>query len=729
MKFLKIAVAAALLLAMALPVSAVRYRGDPLPAGFEPLNNALNAAVSSGDHARIASSARALIEFWLAGQTVEARSQKWGANARAHGRQIASVYLAARYMRIALEPVMLERPAVLAYRDDFAWSLKVTLAFIDAYQELMALGYPYGPRTGNPVGLDWTRTRVRHQLEAMTVEPLVFAELWDGMGRIVYHGALHEPRTGAIFGETAGGMVTDGEKMPGGLMIYVQYEYETIESRMEADLRRVRDAGIDPQDYALIQIGWNFIGEGASLARVPSDGVMITAAARYLAGTGLPVLLRVGAEMNVWERRADPAEFITAFRFIANIMRREAPNVAMLWSVNSTSAEGLTWEMFYPGEAYVDWVGTTLYTDRYFLGNPRATAIDQAVFRRGAYANPVNVVRDIVAAFGDRHPIIITEGAVALLNVPNNEDLTEWALPFIRRKYTYVPMMFPEVKAMFWFNVNPPNPEPQRYDFASVADPRAHELYAQLTDHAYFIGLGQRYSPVTYRQLGTANMPADNVALFTYAHFFAVDNLRVEYRIDGEWAGSSTVIPYWANLDLSGRPDGVHTLSVLISCGDTRAHLKTLSFNLEKRGGRAVISDRPITGADFVYVPVVPREIEAAPPDISVYVNGEAVIFDQPPVIIGGRTMVPVRATLEALGATVGWEPASQTVTAERGGVSISLQIGSDLLTRNGESIIIDAPAQIIGGRTLVPIRHVAESFGATVDWDGETRTVTIDTA
>ena len=718
MKFLKIAVAAALLLAMAMPASAVRYRNDPLPAGFEPLNTAHNAAVSSGDPARIASTGRALIEFWLAGQTVESRAQQWGANARAHGRQIASVYLAARDMRIALEPVM------RAHRDDFIWSLEVSLAFIDAYQELMALGYPYGPRAGDPAGLDWTRRRIRHQLDALTVEPLVFAELWDGTGRIVYHGALHEPRTGAIFGETAGGMVTDGEKLPGGLTIYVQYEHETIEARMDFDLRRVQAAGVDPQDYAIIQIAWNFIYEGASLARVPNDGAKITAAARYMAGTGLPILLRVGAEMNVWETRADPGEFIAAFRFIANIMRREAPNVAMLWSVNSTSAEGLTWEMFYPGENYVDWVGTTLYTDRYFLGEPWASELNQAIFRRGDYANPVNVVRDIVAAYGGRHPIIVSEGGVSLWNRIGAEDLTEWALPFIRKKYAYVPKMFPEVKAMFWFNVNPPNPEPQRYDFASVADPRARELYAQLTDHAYFIGLGESSSPVTYRQLGTANMPADNVSLFTYAHFFGFGNLRVEYRLDGELVGSATVIPYRVNLNLSGRPDGVYTLSVVISCGDTRAHLQTIVFNLEKRGGRAVISDRPITGADFPAV--------AAPPaaqDISVYVNGQAVIFDQPPLIIGGRTMVPVRATLEALGATVGWDGETQTVEAVRGGVAISLQIGSDVLTRNGESIIIDAPAQIIGGRTLVPIRHVAESFGATVGWDGDTRTVTIDTA
>ena len=119
-----------------------------------------------------------------------------------------------------------------------------------------------------------------------------------------------------------------------------------------------------------------------------------------------------------------------------------------------------------------------------------------------------------------------------------------------------------------------------------------------------------------------------------------------------------------------------------------------------------------------------------APADdtIKVTVDGVMVDFDQPPIIENGRTLVPLRAIFEAMGATVEWDEDSQTVTSVLGDITISLQIGSDILYRNGEAITLDVPALIVGGRTLVPARAVAESFGAAVDWVEQTRTVIIIT-
>ena len=120
----------------------------------------------------------------------------------------------------------------------------------------------------------------------------------------------------------------------------------------------------------------------------------------------------------------------------------------------------------------------------------------------------------------------------------------------------------------------------------------------------------------------------------------------------------------------------------------------------------------------------------ATPPpptqEIKVLVGGTAVTFDQPPIIENGRTLVPLRAIFEALGATVEWEQSTQTVTAVKDDITIILKIGDAFLTKNGERIALDVPAKIVGGRTLVPARAVAESFGADVQWDGTTRTVTI---
>ena len=121
-----------------------------------------------------------------------------------------------------------------------------------------------------------------------------------------------------------------------------------------------------------------------------------------------------------------------------------------------------------------------------------------------------------------------------------------------------------------------------------------------------------------------------------------------------------------------------------------------------------------------------PDAAQSAGSGISVTVNGRALSFDQPPISQDGRTLVPLRAIFEALGADVDWNPATQTVSAKRDDVSITLRIGSRILVRNGVDITLDVPAQTIGGRTLVPVRAIAESFGAEVGWNPATRTVTI---
>ena len=114
--------------------------------------------------------------------------------------------------------------------------------------------------------------------------------------------------------------------------------------------------------------------------------------------------------------------------------------------------------------------------------------------------------------------------------------------------------------------------------------------------------------------------------------------------------------------------------------------------------------------------------------DIRVVLNGTPLVMDVPPQLVGGRTLLPLRAVAEALGAEVNWDSTNRIVTAIRDGTTIILPLGSTTVTVNGQAVTIDVPATIVGGRTLVPLRFVAESFGIDVNWDGATRTVTITT-
>ncbi len=118
-----------------------------------------------------------------------------------------------------------------------------------------------------------------------------------------------------------------------------------------------------------------------------------------------------------------------------------------------------------------------------------------------------------------------------------------------------------------------------------------------------------------------------------------------------------------------------------------------------------------------------------AAPAVNVVVNGAPVTFaDQPPVISEGRTLLPLRAVFDLLGATIEWDGATQTVYAKKDGIDITLTIGSDQLWVNGQAKQLDVRAQIMNGRTMVPVRAVADAFGCGIGWDAATYTVTITT-
>lgn len=113
---------------------------------------------------------------------------------------------------------------------------------------------------------------------------------------------------------------------------------------------------------------------------------------------------------------------------------------------------------------------------------------------------------------------------------------------------------------------------------------------------------------------------------------------------------------------------------------------------------------------------------------VKVTINDLNVDFDQVPRIIDGRTLVPVRAIFEAIGATVLWDDTTKTVSASKGVTKISLTIDNDTMKKGLQDVELDVPAQIINGRTFVPARAIAEAFDCEVTWDSDTKTVKINT-
>lgn len=114
--------------------------------------------------------------------------------------------------------------------------------------------------------------------------------------------------------------------------------------------------------------------------------------------------------------------------------------------------------------------------------------------------------------------------------------------------------------------------------------------------------------------------------------------------------------------------------------------------------------------------------------DKKAMINGFEVPLDVPPSIIKGRTFVPIRFISEGFGAEVEWDGETRTVRIflEKTNTRVTLQINNTIARINERIVTLDAPPTIIQGRTLVPIRFIAEAFGAQVDWDGVLRKVTI---
>lgn len=107
-------------------------------------------------------------------------------------------------------------------------------------------------------------------------------------------------------------------------------------------------------------------------------------------------------------------------------------------------------------------------------------------------------------------------------------------------------------------------------------------------------------------------------------------------------------------------------------------------------------------------------------------INDRPVKIDVPPQIIDDRTMVPVRFVGEPFGAEFTWDGQTQKVTVQRADQTITLKIGSPLAQVNDRQMQLDVPPRIVGDRTLVPIRFIAEALGMDVDWEPADQRVVI---
>ena len=131
-------------------------------------------------------------------------------------------------------------------------------------------------------------------------------------------------------------------------------------------------------------------------------------------------------EMNgSWVRwHGNPALYIEKFRLISRVMKEEAPNVAMVWTPNSNPENQI--ERYYPGDAWVDWVGVNMYNVRFFNGDVKQPA-DRV--------NPLDLLDYVYKTYAARKPIMIAEYGATHYSAAGKVDTTALAIAKMNMLY------------------------------------------------------------------------------------------------------------------------------------------------------------------------------------------------------------------------------------------------------------------------------------------------------
>lgn len=122
---------------------------------------------------------------------------------------------------------------------------------------------------------------------------------------------------------------------------------------------------------------------------------------------------------------------------------------------------------------------------------------------------------------------------------------------------------------------------------------------------------------------------------------------------------------------------------------------------------------------------MAPAALAASP--ITINIDGKTVSSDTAPVVESGTTLVPVRVITENLGASVSWNSVKNQATVNTAAYTIVFTIGSKAYTVNGATKTLEVAPKIINGRTMIPIRALAESIGADVGYIASTNTAVIN--
>lgn len=336
-------------------------------------------------------------------------------------------------------------------------------------------------RTGDPQGADVEERRA-HRLETSLALAI------PGPVPVNQRLAKWEPAAGCYLGVLDGeGGSADDFARDTGHPLALAYEYDAYGRPFPR-----RWAQEQVAQKRAIQIAW----EPNDIAAVQDDAYLETWASE--AGRlGVPIFLRFGGEMNgawtSWGRH--PTAYRRAFRIVHDVMARFAPNVAMVWAPNAVPTENL--DQYFPGDAYVDWVGISLYVVRFY---------DDRLSSPAWQDHPLNLIAPIYRKYAARHPLCLVEWGVSRRSRVEGTDADAFAAARIEDLFAAIKVRFPRLKMVCAFdrdNLTQARPGRRLNDYSMPPDSLALKAYRQATSDPYFLGTisAGGGAPYAYRRL------------------------------------------------------------------------------------------------------------------------------------------------------------------------------------------------------------------------------------
>lgn len=295
--------------------------------------------------------------------------------------------------------------------------------------------------------------------------------------------------------------------------------------------------------------------------------------------SGVPIFLRYAAEMNGnWVKwHDDPKKYVEKFRLVSNVMKAEAPNVAMVWAPSSSGNQE-EMNVYYPGDEYVDWVGINLYSVTIYNGDPKQPAQQD---------NPLDYIDYVYNKYSSRKPIMVAEYAATNFSAPDHYDATKFAITKMNMLYNGVKLLYPRVKSINWYSVNnidkSPRPERRLNNFSIVQNAKVLDAYKKMISDPYFL------SSVVEDQTTPSDLPEHKLLdgqtvtgiveidswIKTYDPYIS----QVIYKVDGVKVGTAVQYPFHFSLDTNKIKSGSHKLEVTVMDSKQRkAAVKNITF-------------------------------------------------------------------------------------------------------------------------------------------------------